>query len=155
MPKRVVTGKVTSASAAKTRRVEVPRIVRHSKYGKILHRRTVCHVHDENEESGAGDTVEIVESRPRSRLKRWELVRVVAKSTAVDVASLRSGARATRLREGAAKAEEAELSARPEQASVANESVNESVVETAESGGEQGGVEPTSAEQPGTEQAGE
>lgn len=117
MPKRVVTGTVTSASAAKTRRVEVPRVVRHGKYGKILHRRTVCHVHDENNESGAGDTVEIVECRPRSRLKRWELVRVVAKSTAVDVASLRSGARATRLREGAAKAEEAELSARPEQAS--------------------------------------
>ena len=105
MPKRVVTGTVTSDSAAKTRRVEVPRIVRHTKYGKILHRRTVCHVHDENEESAAGDTVEIIESRPRSRLKRWELVRVVAKSTAVDVASLRSGARATRLREGAAKAE--------------------------------------------------
>lgn len=120
MPKRVVTGTVTSASAAKTRRVEVPRVVRHGKYGKILHRRTVCHVHDENNESGAGDTVEIVESRPRSRLKRWELVRVVAKSTAVDVASLRSGARATRLREGAAKAEEAELSARPEQASAAS-----------------------------------
>ena len=92
MPKRVVTGTVTSDSAAKTRRVEVPRIVRHTKYGKILHRRTVCHVHDENEESAAGDTVEIIESRPRSRLKRWELVRVVAKSTAVDVASLRSGA---------------------------------------------------------------
>jgi small subunit ribosomal protein S17 len=116
MPKRVVTGKVTSASAAKTRRVEVPRIVQHSKYGKILHRRTVCHVHDENEESGAGDTVEIIESRPRSRLKRWELVRVVAKSTAVDLASLRSGARATRLREGAAKAEDVELSARPDPA---------------------------------------
>jgi small subunit ribosomal protein S17 len=54
-----------------------------------------------------GDLVEIVECRPRSRLKRWELVRVVKKSTAVDVASLRSGARATRLRETAAKAEDA------------------------------------------------
>jgi small subunit ribosomal protein S17 len=64
-------------------------------------------VHDEREESGLGDTVEIVECRPRSRLKRWELVRVVAKSTAVDVASLRSGARATRLRETAARAEAA------------------------------------------------
>jgi small subunit ribosomal protein S17 len=114
MPRRVVTGTVTSAASAKTRRVEVPRVVRHDKYGKILHRRTVCHVHDEHEESAAGDTVEIIESRPRSRLKRWELVRVVAKSTAVDVASLRSGARATRLREGAARAEEVELSARPD-----------------------------------------
>jgi len=100
MPRRVVTGKVTSAASKKTRRVEVPRIVRHKKYGKILHRRTVCHVHDEHEESAAGDTVEIVESRPRSRLKRWELVRVVTRSTAVDLASLRTGARATELREG-------------------------------------------------------
>jgi small subunit ribosomal protein S17 len=107
MPKRVETGTVTSAAAAKTRRVEIPRIIRHPKYGRIQHRRTVCHVHDEREESAPGDLVEIIECRPKSRLKRWELVRVVAKSTAVDVASLRSGARATKLRETAAKAEEA------------------------------------------------
>jgi small subunit ribosomal protein S17 len=107
MPRRVETGTVTSAASSKTRRVEIPRVVRHPKYGRILHRRTVCHVHDEREESGLGDTVEIIECRPRSRLKRWELVRVVTKSTAVDVASLRSGARATRLREGAARAEAA------------------------------------------------
>ena len=112
MPKRVVTGTVTSAASKKTRRVEVPRIVRHPKYGRILHRRTVCHVHDESEASAIGDTVEIVECPPRSRLKRWEMVRVVAKSTAVDVASLRSGARATRMREGAAKAEEAAVTGR-------------------------------------------
>ncbi|MBM4022472.1 MAG: 30S ribosomal protein S17 [Planctomycetes bacterium] len=108
MPKRVETGTVTSAASSKTRRVEVPRIVRHHKYGRILHRRTVCHVHDERNASALGDLVEIIECRPRSRTKRWELVRVVAKSTAVDVASLRSGARATRLKETAARAEEAE-----------------------------------------------
>jgi small subunit ribosomal protein S17 len=107
MPKRVETGTVTSAAAAKTRRVEIPRVVRHPKYGRIMHRRTVCHVHDEHEESAPGDLVEIIECPPKSRLKRWQLVRVVAKSTAVDVASLRSGARATKLRESAAKAEEA------------------------------------------------
>ncbi len=107
MPKRVETGTVTSAAASKTRRVEVPRVVRHPKYGRILHRRTVCHVHDEKEESGPGDLVEIIECRPRSKTKRWELVRVVAKSTAVDLASLRSGARATELKETAARAEEA------------------------------------------------
>lgn len=107
MPKRVETGTVTSDAASKTRRVEVPRIVRHPKYGRIQHRRTVCHVHDENDESHNGDLVEIIECRPKSRLKRWELVRIVKKSTAVDVASLRSGARATQLREGAAKAEDA------------------------------------------------
>ena len=107
MPKRVETGTVTSAASSKTRRVEIPRVVRHPKYGRILHRRTICHVHDEQNESQPGDLVEIVECRPRSRLKRWELVRVVQKSRAVDLASLRSGARATAMRESAARAEEA------------------------------------------------
>ncbi len=107
MPKRVETGTVTSAASSKTRRVEIPRVVRHPKYGRILHRRTVCHVHDEQDESQPGDLVEIIECRPRSRLKRWELVRVVQKSRAVDLASLRSGARATEMRETAARVEEA------------------------------------------------
>ena len=107
MPKRVETGTVTSAASSKTRRVEIPRVVRHPKYGRILHRRTVCHVHDEQEESRPGDLVEIIECRPRSRLKRWELVRVVQKSRAVDLAALRSGARATVMREAAARAEAA------------------------------------------------
>lgn len=113
MPKRVETGTVTSAASSKTRRVEIPRVVRHAKYGRIQHRRTVCHVHDEGDESQLGDLVEIVECRPRSRLKRWELVRVVQKSRAVDVASLRSGARATQLRESAARAEEAAATGKP------------------------------------------
>jgi len=112
MPKRVETGTVTSAASKKTRRVEIPRVVRHPKYDRILHRRTICHVHDEDETSGPGDIVEIIECRPRSRLKRWELVRVVTKSTAVDLASLRSGARATQLKETAAKAEEASATGR-------------------------------------------
>jgi small subunit ribosomal protein S17 len=93
MPKRTSIGVVTSDKAAKTRRVEIGRQVRHPKYGKILHRKTVCHVHDENNESGLGDTVEIAECRPRSRLKRWELVRVVSKSQAVDLAALRAAHR--------------------------------------------------------------
>ena len=93
MPKRMEIGVVVKDKAAKTRRVEIPRLVRHAKYGKILHRRTVCHVHDENNESHTGDTVEIRECPPKSKLKRWELVRVVAKSQAVDLAALRAAAR--------------------------------------------------------------
>lgn len=93
MAKRVSIGVVTGDKASKTRRVEIPRLVRHAKYGKILRRKTVCHVHDEADESHLGDTVEIVESRPRSRLKRWELVRVVAKSRLVDIAAMRSANR--------------------------------------------------------------
>jgi small subunit ribosomal protein S17 len=81
---------VKSDKTDKTRRVEIPRQVRHPKYGKILRRKTVCHVHDEGNESTLGDTVEIVECRPRSRTKTWELVRIVTKSTLVDLAALRA-----------------------------------------------------------------
>jgi small subunit ribosomal protein S17 len=63
---------------AKTRRVEVGRTFQHAKYKKIVRSRTVCYVHDENNASKIGDTVEIVECRPRSATKRWELVRIVA-----------------------------------------------------------------------------
>jgi small subunit ribosomal protein S17 len=74
--------------------VEIPRLVKHAKYGKYLRRKTVCHVHDEKEESHVGDTVEIVECPPKSKLKRWELVRVVTKSQAVDLAAMRAAERA-------------------------------------------------------------
>jgi len=96
MPKRVEIGVVTGDKADKTRRVEIPRLVRHAKYGKILHHRTICHVHDENNDSHLGDKVEIIECPPRSRLKRWELVRVVTKSRGVDLAAMRAAARADR-----------------------------------------------------------
>jgi small subunit ribosomal protein S17 len=93
MPKKVSVGVVTGDKMTKTRRVEIPRLVKHPLYGKYVRRKTVCYVHDEKEESGAGDTVEIIESRPRSKTKRWDLVRVVEKSTAVDVAALRAAAK--------------------------------------------------------------
>jgi small subunit ribosomal protein S17 len=93
MPRRVETGVVISDKAAKTRRVEIPRLVRHPKYGKYMRRRTICHVHDERNESHSGDLVEIVESRPLSKLKRWELVRVVEKGKLVDLAAMRAAAR--------------------------------------------------------------
>ena len=90
MPKRVLSGIVTSDKASKTRRVEISRVVQHAKYKKYLRRRTVCHVHDENNESGLGDLVQIIESKPISKLKRWTLVKVLEKSTEVDVAALRA-----------------------------------------------------------------
>jgi small subunit ribosomal protein S17 len=93
MPQKVSIGVVTGDKTAKTRRVEIPRLVRHPKYGKIMRRKTVCHVHDEAEECHVGDTVEIRESRPRSKTKRWELVRIVSKSQAVDIAAMRAAVR--------------------------------------------------------------
>jgi small subunit ribosomal protein S17 len=93
MPKRLIIGLVTGDKMQKTRRVEIERLVRHQKYGKFLRRRTVCHVHDENNESQIGDTVEIIEAPPRSRLKRWDLVRIVSKSQQVDIAAMRAAAK--------------------------------------------------------------
>lgn len=93
MPARVVVGIVTSDKASKTRRVELNRTVKHPKYGKYVKRRSVFHVHDENNESAMGDKVEIQESRPLSRLKRWTLLRVVEKSKAVDLAALKAARR--------------------------------------------------------------
>lgn len=90
MPKRTEVGVVTSDKTLKTRRVEIPRLMRHATYGKIIRRRTICYVHDENNESSLGDTVEIMESRPRSKTKRWELVRVVEKRRDVDVAAMKA-----------------------------------------------------------------
>jgi small subunit ribosomal protein S17 len=84
MPKRVFVGVVTSDKMQKTRRVEIARTIRHPRYEKQLRRRTICIAHDEKNESHVGDTVEIIESRPRSRLKRWELVRVVIQSRGVE-----------------------------------------------------------------------
>jgi len=129
MPKKVETGTVTSAAASKTRRVEIPRIIRHPKYGRILHSRTVCHVHDEAEESAPGDLVEIMECPPRSKTKRWELVRVVAKSTAVDLAALQSGARATEMREASVRDEEAKATGQASEATAGGAGDKEGVDE--------------------------
>jgi small subunit ribosomal protein S17 len=90
MPRRILIGVVTSDKAAKTRRVEIERLVRHPRYSKIIRKKTICHVHDENNESHMGDKVEIEESRPLSKLKRWRLIRVVEKNREIDVASLRA-----------------------------------------------------------------
>ena len=103
MPKRIETGIVTSDKAAKTRRVEIPRLVKHPRYGKYVRRKTICHVHDENNESHAGDLVEIVESRPLSRTKRWALVRVVEKGRMLDLVAMRAAARKSRTRPEAAE----------------------------------------------------
>jgi small subunit ribosomal protein S17 len=78
--RRLAVGVVTSDKMNKTRRVEIPRLVKHARYGKYIRRRTICYVHDEQNESHTGDTVEIMETRPLSKSKNWRLLRVVAKA---------------------------------------------------------------------------
>lgn len=100
MPKRTEIGVVTRDKSNKTRRVEIERKARHPVYGKYIRQRTVCYVHDEKNESERGDTVEIIESQPTSKTKRWSLVRVVTKNTDVDVAALRAARKAGSEAEG-------------------------------------------------------
>src|SRR5712692_2099729 len=78
--RRVAVGVVTSDKMHKTRRVEIPRLVKHPRYGKYIRRRTICHVHDEQNESHKGDTVEIMETRPLSKTKNWRLVQVLRRA---------------------------------------------------------------------------
>ena len=85
--RRVEVGVVTSDKMNKTRRVEIPRLVKHQRYGKYIRRRTVCHVHDENNESHVGDTVEIMETRPLSKTKHWRMTRIVTKGAATVTAA--------------------------------------------------------------------
>jgi small subunit ribosomal protein S17 len=89
--RRVEVGVVTSDKMNKTRRVEIPRLVKHARYGKYIRRRTICHVHDENNESRAGDTVRIMETRPLSKTKHWRLVEVVTRAPAVAPATPAAG----------------------------------------------------------------
>lgn len=93
MPKRLAVGIVTSDKMNKSRRVEIPRVVKHKKYGKFSRSRTICHVHDENNESHIGDTVEIRECAPKSKTKHWQLVSVLARSVQVDITAMRTAAK--------------------------------------------------------------
>src|SRR3954454_15870809 len=80
--RRTEVGVVTRDKMDKTRRVEIPRLVKHPRYNKYIKRRTICYAHDEANQPRIGDPVEIMETRPLSKLKHWRLVRVVTKAPA-------------------------------------------------------------------------
>jgi small subunit ribosomal protein S17 len=73
----VLTGKVTSAKMEKTIVVEVQRLVKHTKYRRVVRISKKFYAHDENRQAKAGDTVRIMASRPLSKLKRWRLKEVL------------------------------------------------------------------------------
>jgi small subunit ribosomal protein S17 len=89
--RKVAIGIVTSDKMNKTRRVEIPRLVQHPRYGKYIRRRTICYVHDEENASHVGDTVKIMETRPLSKLKRWRLVEIIARAGTKRVAEAQAG----------------------------------------------------------------
>ena len=73
-------GVVVSDKMDKTIVVEVEDRSTHWLYGKVLKSHSKFKAHDENSEAGVGDIVQISETRPLSKSKRWRLVRVVEKA---------------------------------------------------------------------------
>ena len=78
--RKVRSGRVVSDSMEKTVIVAIETLVRHPLYGRIVRRTTKFKAHDEANGCGTGDTVEITETRPLSKEKRWRVSRVVEKA---------------------------------------------------------------------------
>ena len=78
--RKVRVGRVVSDSMDKTIVVAVESMVRHPLYGKTIKRTTKLYAHDEENHGGVGDVVQIMETRPVSKLKRWRLVEVLEKA---------------------------------------------------------------------------
>jgi small subunit ribosomal protein S17 len=83
--RRVIIGTVTSTVNDKTVTVTVIRRIRDRRFHKFLTNRVKYHVHDEHNTATVGDVVEIIESRPMSKTKRWRLLKTITK--AVEAAS--------------------------------------------------------------------
>ncbi|MFI5335432.1 MAG: 30S ribosomal protein S17 [Opitutales bacterium] len=73
-------GFVSSKMGDKSVKVTVPYKTPHPRYHKVINRKTVLHVHDEKNEARVGDKVEVTETRPISRLKRWRVLNVVERA---------------------------------------------------------------------------
>ena len=78
--RKVREGLVVSDKMDKTVVVSVEDRVKHALYGKVLRRTVKLKAHDENNECGIGDRVQIMETRPLSATKRWRLVQIVEKA---------------------------------------------------------------------------
>jgi small subunit ribosomal protein S17 len=78
--RKVRVGVVVSDAREKTVTVEVRDVKRHPKYGKTIPVRTRFHVHDEENSAHVGDTVQIVETRPLSKTKRWRVAEIVERA---------------------------------------------------------------------------
>lgn len=78
--RKVLFGIVTSRSGDKSVKVTYSYKIRHPLYIKEIKRKTVVHVHDEKNECGIGDRVEIMETRPLSKLKHFRVLRILDKA---------------------------------------------------------------------------
>ena len=78
--RKVRHGIVVSDVNDKTCVVEIKERKPHPVYGKMMTTTKKFHVHDQNNEAHVGDTVEIMETRPLSKMKRWRLVKILEKA---------------------------------------------------------------------------
>ncbi len=83
--RKTLIGFVSSKMGDKSVKVTVPYKTPHPLYHKVINRKTVLHVHDEKNDAKVGDKIEVMETRPISRLKRWRVIRVVEASVGLDV----------------------------------------------------------------------
>jgi len=77
---RTIKGVVVSNKMDKTIVIRAERLVKHPVFHKYTRKHVKYMVHDEKNECKVGDTVIVMESRPLSRLKRWRMLRIVAKA---------------------------------------------------------------------------
>src|SRR3954463_11894463 len=77
-------GFVSSRSGDKSVKVTLDYKTPHPLYQKVVKRQTVLHVHDEKNETKIGDKVEVMETRPISRMKRWRVVSVLQKAVTAE-----------------------------------------------------------------------
>jgi small subunit ribosomal protein S17 len=73
-------GRVVSEKGDKTIVVVIDRLVKHPLYGRVVRRTKKLYVHDEQNDAHLGDTVEVMETRPLSKMKHWRLVRIVERA---------------------------------------------------------------------------
>ena len=73
MPKRILSGVVSSSNSDKTIVVSVTRRIKHKLYKKIIRKTKKYHAHDENNQCSIGDIVSIIETKPISKLKKWKV----------------------------------------------------------------------------------
>ena len=78
--RKVRVGRVVSEKMNKTVVVAIEDNVKHPIYGKIIKRTLKVHAHDEENACGVGDKVEIMETRPLSKTKRWRVVEIIEKA---------------------------------------------------------------------------
>jgi small subunit ribosomal protein S17 len=78
--RKVREGLVVSDKMDKTVVVEVEDRVKHALYGKVMRRTSRLKAHDENNDCGIGDRVQLMETRPLSATKRWRVVTIVERA---------------------------------------------------------------------------